>query len=157
MYLSLAFLSFILYQNRRELSRFYQTVHSVKMSHINNLYNTLSTAGSQYISSLFDRNTFLTSPDVNGSILTFYVSEMPFKILIKKPSDAVIMIDMISGIDSTEKSAYNELRPFLGPYGDFYGIRYTPKDFGYKNLRVDYIKNGSTFGKSFEENDVIIL
>lgn len=45
-----------------------------------------------------------------------------------------------------------EILPYIGPNHDFHGISYTPNDFGYSNISVEY-SNGIII--SFEKDQVI--
>lgn len=46
----------------------------------------------------------------------------------------------------------SEIQPYVGPNHDFHGIKYTPNDFGYENIIIEY-ENGDT--KTFNKYEFL--
>lgn len=72
-------------------------------------------------------------------------------ILTLKSSPKIISINTII----PEKiNVYNRIKPIMGPYLDFYGMKITPKMLGYTNLLFE-LDDGKKY--TFESNDKIEL
>lgn len=158
MYLTIFLLGFIAYQNRnsgRMIMNILNMLRGMSREQLSNLYNTLTTAGHQYLASYFDRTSFEPSHSGNGSILSYFVSSKPYKILVRRPQTSHFIV--ITDIMADHQDVQDKITPFMGPYMDFYGILYTPKDFGHKHMMFSYIKNGLSISKGFAENEHIIL
>lgn len=54
-----------------------------------------------------------------------------------------------------DKDVSHDIKPYVGPHGNFHGVSYTPSMFGYDKLTVVYRKNSVTI--TYEKDDVITL
>lgn len=54
-----------------------------------------------------------------------------------------------------DKDVSHDIKPYVGPHGNFHGIPYTPSMFGYDKLTVVYKKNSMSI--TYERDDTITL
>jgi hypothetical protein len=84
----------------------------------------------------------------NSYVLSYEYNSHNYKILLKNSRKKRIM----NVFDDTEQDVSEIILPYAGPFLDFYNLRYTPKDFGYKKLTFLFVGGQK---KTFEETEEI--
>lgn len=103
---------------------------------------------------------FLQNPNmerVKGHhVITYEYNQKTYKIIYKhkRVHKVVLKITTLCDLTTSPLDVSEKIRPYLGPFYDFHGMKITPKDLGYSMLQFDFLI-GET--KIFNENDVIEL
>ena len=103
------------------------------------------------IKSKFNREKPVEKFNRNYIKISYNYKDKQFFYLLKVPKGVT---PLQSIVDENNKNIEDSIYPYLGPTLGCHGIKLTPKDFGYKSIRITTV-----FDKviNFEENDYITL
>lgn len=93
----------------------------------------------------------LTECAGNNVILTYYKTDVKYKLIIPKGKRGPKDIQAFFNEDETRDLTEN-IRPYLGPYGNFHGIQTTPKMLGFDFPIIVKYSQGR---RKYMENEII--
>ena len=97
-------------------------------------------------------NKSIVKINKNTYELTYFLNGNTYKMFIK--TNLGPQPKIIQALDSADDDITDKLRPYLGPGGNFHGLKYKPKDFNITSLTLNM---GDTRELAFSQNDEINL